>query len=165
MQEQKKARNIYADTFTAAYEQHYGLPYSITQADMVQLDQITNKGPLAPRMTLDVFKRGVDHYFESELGVHTLKHLCSAFVPYWRQPLDRYGKPKQRTGGMRAVGEMYDATRMPWQIRFAAKVNAAYDKHPVPERMTALIALFDQMEDEQLDEPEAMKRLEAIEQS
>ena len=165
MAERKQARNVYFDTYAAAYLAHYSLPYASTSADWVMLDQITNKGPLAPRMTLEVFQRGCDNYFKSELGVHTLKHLCSMFVPFWKSPLDRFGKPKEvrqngtRTG-MRSIGEL---DGLPWQFRFAAKVNAAYDAHPVPERAAALTALFDQMEDEQLNEQEATRRLQEIE--
>lgn len=167
MAERKQARNVYFDTFAERYVAHYSLPYAPTTADWVGLDQITNKGPLAPKMTLEVFQRGCDNYFKSELGAHTLKHLCSMFVPYWKSPLDRFGKVKEtkRNGTQTGMRSLTDLAGLPWQFRFAAKVNAAYDAHPVPERAKALEDLFEQMEDEQLDESEATRRLESIEQS
>lgn len=167
MAERKQARNIYFDTYAAAYLEHYSMPYVSVTADWVGLDQITNKGPLAPRMTLDVFKRGCANYFASELGMHTLKHLCANFVPYWKSPLDRFGKVKEvrHSGTQTGMRSIADLTGLPWHFRFAARINAAYDAHPVPERGKALEDLFEQMENEQLDETEATRRLEAIEQS
>jgi hypothetical protein len=154
----EKPRNLYMDGFTEAYQRHYGLPYAVTAADGVQLDRLLNKSEkLSERMTLEVWRRGVENYFASDLGAHSLKHLCTAFVAYWKNPMDRFGKPREKAsqvGGERPAAESYAS----WHPRFlnAAWKIAQKDK----ASLDAVEALFEVPE---LSEAQAFAALEEIE--
>lgn len=158
MAERKQARNIYYDKFAEKYEFHYRMPYSPTQADFVQLHHLTtNSGKLSERLTLEVWARGVANYFASELGSHTLKHLCSMFVPFWKTPMDRFGRPKEKASQVGAqAGEVHYAS---WHPRFVA---AAWKIAQKDKRcLDAIDVLFDEVAD--MDEVTAFRRLREIE--
>lgn len=160
MSAQKKPRNIYCDIFAERYEQKYGMPYQSTAADFVHLHKLTaNSGRLSERLTVDVWKRGVDNYFRSDLGSHSLKHLCPNFVAFWKHPMDRYGKPQEQASQVGAqAGAVHYAS---WHPRFVAAAwrIAQRDKRS----LDAIDELFEVVVD--LDEIEAFKRLKAIEGS
>lgn len=153
-------KNAYYEEFARQYELHYSLPYSSTAADFVQLHHLTaNSGKLSARLTLEVWQRGVENYFKSELGCHSLKHLCagSNFVTFWRGPLDRYGKPREQASQVGAGNdEVHYAS---WHPRF---LKAAWDlQRKRPAALDALCALFEQVAD--MDEQTAFARLREIE--
>lgn len=157
MPDRKVTRNLYFDLFADKYLFHYGMPYCSTAADFVQLNQLTRNGPLAARMTLEVFARGVENYFRSEHGVHTLKQLCSTFVPYWRHPLDRYGKPIEKAS--QVGGQVMETGPATWHPKFlsaAFRVVQADSK-----KMDAVEALMDQVAD--MNEQQAFAALREIE--
>ena len=159
--EEKKAarpRNVYMDKFSVAYQKHYGLPYAVTEADAVNLDKLLNKsGKLSARMTLEVWDRGIANYLASDLGVHSLKHLCPNFVAYWKQPLDRFGKPREKASPV--GGEKPAESYASWHPKFLA---AAWKIAQKDKRcLDAIDVLFDEVVD--MDELTAFKRLKEIE--
>lgn len=155
--ERKAVRNLYYDHFAEKYQFHYGLPYAGTQADFVQLNTLTQKsGKLSERLTLEVWERGVKNYFASDLGAHTLKHLCSMFVPFWRQPLDRFGKPREVAS---KVGASEPVKFASWHPKFLAASWKLAQRNKTS--LDAIDVLFDEVVD--MDEVSAFKRLKAIE--
>jgi hypothetical protein len=155
--EAKRPRNLYADSFIDGYAKRYGMPYVSESADWVQLDRLL-KSEIGARLTLEVWTRGVANYFLSEVGGgHTLKHLCSRFVPYWRGPMNKYGQPERGRAFARVGSEKYASTN--WVIRFLRKVNEA---NLPEEKREQLWALMDAAEGEQISEADALRRLEMI---
>lgn len=156
--ERKPIRNLYYDAFVEKYEFHYCLPYQSTAADFVNLHKLTtNSGKLSERLTLEVWARGVENYFASELGSHSLRHLCANFVAFWKSPMDRYGRPKEKASQVGAGGgELHYAT---WHPRFVA---AAWKIAQRDKRcLDAIDMLFDEVAD--MDELTAFQRLREIE--
>lgn len=150
-------KNVYADIFETAYETKYGLPYQRRTHDFVQLNRLLRDGPLASRMTTDVFRRGVTNYLASDLGMHTLADLCTRFVPFWRGSIDRYGKPKVERKNNGFTQASYGESS--WVFRFLKKVNEAKLSKEQEEK---LYGLLDATENGQIGETEALQRLEAI---
>lgn len=89
------------ERFKTAFEATYGCPYQYRQADFVQLASCKKQG--GGWLTLDRWQTGVDHYFASEIGTHTLADLSARFGTFFRSTLDRYGKPKTTTVNGREV--------------------------------------------------------------
>jgi len=158
--QRKPVRNLYFDYWAEKYELHNRMPYAPTSADWVNLDRLlTKSGRLSERMTLEVWKRGVENYFLSAIGVHTLKHLCAEFVPFWKQPLDRYSKPYEKAsqvGGNTADPAHY----VSWHPKFLAQAWKLAQKDK--STFDAIAVLFDEVSD--LDEISAFKRLKEIEE-
>lgn len=153
----KRQRNLYFDLFAEKYEFHYRMPYGATSADFVQLDHLTNKaGKLSERLTLEVWARGVQNYFASELGAHSLKHLCSSFVPYWKQPLDRFGRPREKASQIGAAEPVQFSS---WHPKFLHAVFKATQGRS--DLFDAIDELFQAVGDG-LSEVEAFKRLKEI---
>jgi len=150
-----KPKNIYYEYFAAQFEKSYGLPYQNKTADFVQLAKLFNG--LGARLTLEVWKRGVDNYFHSELGIHTLADLSCRFVPFWRGPVDRYNKPKVERKNNGFTQASYGESS--WVFRFLKKVNEAKLSKEQEEK---LYGLLDATENGQIGEAEALQRLEAI---
>lgn len=145
------------DLYAEAYQVHYGMPYAISAGDAVQLDKLLNKsGKLSERMTLEVWKRGVQNYFASDLGSHTLKHLSPDFVAYWKSPRDRFGKPREKAS---QVGAAEPVSYASWHPKFLA---AAWKLAQKDKRcLDAIDELFDEVVD--LDELSAFRKLREIE--
>jgi len=156
--QKKTVRNLYFDFWAEQYELHNQMPYAPTSADWVNLDRLlTKSGRLSERMTLEVWKRGVENYFLSAIGVHTLKHLCAEFVPFWKQPMDRFGKPREKAsqvGGNTSTGNYAS-----WHPAFCA---AAFKIGQKDKRsLDAICELFEEVVD--MDEVTAFRRLREIE--
>jgi len=83
------------ERFKSAYEVAYGCPYQHRKADFIQLANCKKQG--GEWLTLDRWQTGVDHYFASEIGGHTLADLSSRFGAFFRSTLDRFGKPRTTT--------------------------------------------------------------------
>ena len=151
-------RNIYYDHWAERFEFHKQLPYAPITADWVQLDWLLNKsGRLAERMTLDNWSRGVDNYLASEIGKHTLKHLCSDFVTFWYGPLDRYGKPREKAS--QVGGEQSQSGYAVWHGRFLYAADELIQRRK--DVWDAIEVLYDEVS-QGLSEHEAFRRLKEL---
>ena len=148
-------KNVYYDRFSSRYETFYGLPYQSRKADFVQLAKLFQG--LGEKLTVTAFEQALENYFKSELGNHTLADLAVRFVPFWRGPLDRYGKPKTNGNGFQHIGQSTN-----WIMKFLRQVNAQSFSDEQRER---LFALLDEVEVGRLDEQTAYKQLEAVKDS
>lgn len=155
----ERARNIYYDYFAERFEFYKRLPYAPVDADWVQLDRLlTKSGKLSERMTMEVWKRGVDNYLASEVGVHSLQALCSGkvFITFWNSPLDRFGKPRQQAS---QVGASEPVRFASWHPKFLAAAWKVAQRNKAS--LDAVDILFDEVVD--MDEATAFARLKAIE--
>lgn len=97
------------EIFASAFLATQASPYLHKKADFVQLASVkqicaSNDWPLTP----EKFRVAVDHYFASDLGQFTLADLCARFSPFYKSPLDRFGKPL--TNGKNGVGALGRST-------------------------------------------------------
>jgi hypothetical protein len=159
--QRKPVRNLYFDYWAEKYELHNGMPYAATSADWVGLNRLlTNSGKLSERMTLEVWRRGVDNYFKSDVGAHSLQKLCSgtAFVAYWRSPQDRFGKPREKAS--QVGGDTSTGNYASWHPAYCAAAWKIVQKDK--RSLDAICDLFEEVVD--LDEVAAFKRLKEIEE-
>jgi hypothetical protein len=88
------------ETFCSAFARDYRAPYQHTTADFVRLAALRktctgNTWELTPER----WAKGLENYFASDLGNHTLADLASRFSAFYRSPLDRFGKPIASVNG------------------------------------------------------------------
>lgn len=70
-----------------------GAPYKGQTKDFVQLRALLNDPAFAQWLTPAEWQHGIRNYFQSDLGTHTLADFCVRFGDYYKNPLDRYGRP------------------------------------------------------------------------
>lgn len=150
-------KNVYYEYFAMRYELGYGLPYQNKTADFVQLAKLF-KG-LGTKLTVEVWKRGVDNYFRSELGMHTLADLACRFVPFWRGAIDRFGKPlRQTTQTTQVGGERPNGNGASWHAPFLSACFAiAQSRKECRDSIFALVERADE-----LSETDAYAEIERI---
>lgn len=164
MSERKRRKpNPYWLIFKTAYDARPGaLPYGYFPQDFVHLTRLMNAlGEVGEELSLSKWLVGVEHYFQSERGRRSMADLCLRFGDFYLHPLDRFSQPLRGNGGY--MRHITDVTALPWPIGFLRRVNAVDSRYP--EKRDALMMLLDQVEAEDLDEAEALKRLEAIERA
>lgn len=92
-----RAPNPQLAYFDEKYRALYGIPCSHAKKDFVQLAHFRktceSAKPEPWELTDERWRRGVDNYFASSLGNHTLADLCVRFGTFYRNALDRFGKP------------------------------------------------------------------------
>ena len=92
----KKARKddpMFA-AFAVSYQKAHGQPYLHKKADFIQLRSLVAKCEGNNwDLTIERFITGLQNYFQSPMGDHTLADLCARFSAFWRSPLDQYSKP------------------------------------------------------------------------
>lgn len=81
--------------FEDAYELTHECPYKRKTADFIQLATLLKAMP-ERWMTPERFAQGVQNYFSSDIGTHTLADLASRFGDFYRSPLDRFKVPIKR---------------------------------------------------------------------
>lgn len=97
----KREPNPQLAYFDEKYLALYGIPCAHAKKDFVQLAHLRSEcagaKPDPWELTDERWRRAVDNYFASSLGSHTLADLCVRFGAFYRNALDRFGKPVAAT--------------------------------------------------------------------